>query len=83
VSERPAVQVLPMPPAYDVTTVNCPPGGIAALFARVIEADPLFEQEAVAVTGPQLVATFALHVVGAVVQWRFERVITQLDAMHV
>jgi len=53
------------------------------LFARVMEAEPLVEQEAVAVTGPQLVATLALQVLGAVVQWRLESVITQLDALHV
>ena len=53
------------------------------MFARVMEAEPLVEQDAVAVTGPQLVATFALHVVGAVVQWRFDRVITQLAAPQV
>jgi len=83
VSVSPAVQVLPAPPEYDVTTVNCPPGGMTTLFASVIDADPLVEQDAVAVTGPQLVATLASHVLGAVVQWRLERVITQLEVLQV
>jgi len=50
--------------------------------ARVMDADPLVGHEAAAAAGPQLVATFALQVPGAAVQWRLDRVITQLEAPH-